>query len=116
MLNLNHKNLDVYKKTIELVKHIYKITVHLPKEEMFGLTSQIRRAAISVPSNLAEGAARKSKVERKRFFEISRASLVELDTQIEIAIGLKMLDKNQIIDLEELMNHNFALISKLIAS
>lgn len=116
MLNLNHKNLNANKKAIELVKHIYKLTAHLPKDEVFGLFSQMRRAAISVPSNLAEGSARKSKVERKRFYEISRASLVELDTQIEMAIELKMLNKNSIIDLEELMNHNFALISKLIVS
>lgn len=116
MLNLNHKNLEVYKKAKELVKLIYKITTQLPKEEMFGLTSQIRRAAISIPSNIAEGAARKSKIERKRFYEITRASLVELDTQIEITIELEILNKNSLQDLDNLVNHNFALLSKLIVS
>ncbi len=116
MLNLNHKKLDVYKKAIELVKMFYVTTFQLPKEEMFGLISQIRRAAISVTSNIAEGAARKSKVERKRFYDISRASLVELDTQFEIADELKILNKDSLVELEKTINANFALLSKLITS
>lgn len=116
MLNLNHKKLNIYRKAIELVKEVYKVTAKLPREESYGLTSQIRRAAISIPSNIAEGAARKSKIERKRFYEISRASLVELDTQIEIALELKMLEKKYIENLAELINHNFALLSKMITN
>jgi four helix bundle protein len=80
MLNLSHKDLEVYKISLLLVKEIYKLTRSYPKEEQFVLVTQLRRAAISVCSNLAEGAARKSGREKKRFYEISRSSLVEIDT------------------------------------
>ena len=98
MLKLNHKKLEVWNKGIELVAEIYMITKFLPKEEIFGLSSQLRRASVSVISNIAEGSARKSSLERKRFYEISRSSLVEIDAQIEIAhrlsISIKIILKN----------------------
>lgn len=74
----------------------------------------MRRASISISSNISEGASRKSTVERKRFYEIARSSLVELDTQIEISIELNYLDQNNISGLNELLNANFALLSKMI--
>lgn len=114
MLNLNHKKLDIFKKSIQLVKRVYKLSSTLPKEELFGLTSQMKRAAISVPSNIAEGCARKSSIERKRFYEISRSSLVELDTQLEIACELKMLDSQILDELDDNINHVFALLTNLI--
>ncbi|HKJ69171.1 MAG TPA: four helix bundle protein [bacterium] len=80
MLNLNHKKLDVWNKSIKLVKEIYAITEHFPSSEIYGLTKQLRRAAVSIPSNIAEGSSRSSSIERKRFFEISRSSLAEIDT------------------------------------
>lgn len=89
MLNLAHKQLDVYKFSLNLVKEVYILTKTLPKEEQFALVSQLRRAAISVCSNIAEGSARSSKPERKRFYEISRSSLVEVDTQFEITLILE---------------------------
>ena len=81
---------------------------------MFCLTNQIRRAVISVPSNISEGASRKSKIERKRFYEISRSSLVEIDTQIEIALLLEYVEIKNINDIEELMSHLFSKLSRLI--
>lgn len=114
MLNLKHKKLKVWKKSISLLKEIYKITKKFPPEEKFGLTNQMRRASISISSNISEGASRKSTVERKRFYEIARSSLVELDTQIEISIELNYLDQNNISGLNELLNANFALLSKMI--
>jgi four helix bundle protein len=86
MLNLSHKKLDVYKIACELVKEVYKHTKNYPPDERFVLVTQLRRAAISICSNIAEGCARISKPEKKRFLEISRSSLVEVDTQIEISL------------------------------
>jgi len=82
MLKLNHKKLEVWKASIELVTDIYRITNSFPISELYGLVNQVRRAAISVPSNISEGAARKSAAERRRFFEISRSSLSEIDTNV----------------------------------
>jgi len=81
----NHKDLNVWKKSIDLVDIIYKMTKSFPKEELYCLTSQIRRSAISVPSNIAEGAARSSKKEFIQFLYIALRSLSELETQIIIA-------------------------------
>jgi four helix bundle protein len=115
MLNLNHKNLNVWKLAMDLVTKIYKMTAGFPKEEMYGIISQIRRASISVPSNIAEGASRSSGKERKRFFEISRSSLVEIDTQLEIALKLNYCSQSDLTEISEQMNHLFASLSKLIS-
>lgn len=116
MLDLRHKNLDVWKAGIELSVISYKITQGFPKEELYGLSSQIRRAAISVPSNIAEGVARSSPKERKRFYEISRSSLVELDTQFEIAQNLNYLNQVDLEEIDERVNHLFAMLSNFIAN
>ena len=116
MLKLNHKNLDVWKVSMKLVKEIYLTTKSFPKEELFGLVSQMRRAAVSIISNISEGAARKSKIERKRFYEIARASLVELDTQIEISLELDYFRRDATSNIDKLLNHIFALLSNLIKS
>ncbi len=113
MLKLNHKNLTVYKKSIELVKVVYLLTSEFPTAERFGLQSQLRRASISVASNISEGSARKSITERKRFYEIARSSLVEIDTQIEISIELSFLKKEQTNLLEKLTNEIFAMLSAM---
>lgn len=113
MLKLNHKKLTVWIKSIQLVKIIYSITTRFPKEELYGLTSQLRRASVSVPSNIAEGAARRSKDERSRFYEIVRSSLVEIDTQIEISLELEYFERNEIRELEKLANEIFAMLSAM---
>jgi four helix bundle protein len=114
MLKLAHKDLDVWNFSKQLVMEIYRITSCFPKEELFGLTNQLRRASVSVISNFAEGSARKSFIERKRFYEISRSSIVEIDTQIEISISLGLVKNEDIKNLEEILNHLFAMISKMI--
>ena len=96
MLELYHKNLKVYQRSLHVVSEIYSITQSFPDHEKYGLVSQLRRSAISIPSNIAEGAARKTSKERKRFYEISRSSLVELDTQIELSINLGYIKNHQI--------------------
>ena len=77
-----HKDLEVWKNSIDLVVLIYSLTSTFPKEELFCLSSQIRRAAVSVPSNISEGAARNQKKEFIRFLQISMGSLAEVDTQL----------------------------------
>ena len=78
-LKLNHQKLEVYQSSRMFVLECYKLTKILPPEEKFGMISQIRRAALPVHLNIAEGASRKSEVERKRYFEIARGSIVEID-------------------------------------
>ena len=90
---MDHKSLDVWKESITLVKEVYKLTSDFPKEERFGLISQIRRAAVSIPSNIAEGCARNSDKELIQFLYISLGSLSELETQFIIANELGYISK-----------------------
>jgi four helix bundle protein len=96
-----HKDLNVWKESILLVTLIYEKTKSFPKDELFGLTSQIRRSAISIPSNISEGAARESNKEYLRFLYIAQGSISELDTQLIIADNLNFLSKADYIMLNE---------------
>ncbi len=95
---MNHKDLDVWKKSMDLVEVIYKLTQQFPDAEKFGLISQMRRAAVSIPSNLAEGVARKGDKELIHFLHIALGSLLELDTQYLIAVRLNFTEKNDSIE------------------
>ncbi len=86
-----HRDLLVWQKSIALVTDIYRVTRSFPREELYGLSSQIRRAAVSVPSNLAEGHGRNSRREFRQFIGQARGSLVDLETQLEIARNLGYL-------------------------
>lgn len=114
-LKLNHKNLEVYKVARELVKECYKITQSLPTDEKFVLGQQIRRAALSVKLNIAEGASRKSEIERKRFIEISRGSVIEIDAAAETIIDLGYMNIKELENLGKLLNSCFALQSKMLS-
>ena len=114
MIELNHKKLNVYAHSVEMVSEVYRLTEHYPKSEAFGLVSQMRRAAVSVISNISEGASRKSEKERIRFYEIARSSLVELDSQVEVSIKLGYLRSTSIQTLSNLANQVFALLSSMI--
>ncbi|MGM0546199.1 MAG: four helix bundle protein [Bacteroidota bacterium] len=116
MINLSHKKLDVWRASIKLTAIIYELTLLFPKHELYGLTSQLRRASVSIPSNIAEGAARRSPKERCRFYEIARSSLVEVDTQLEIAQKLNYLSDKELIKVENELEHIFAMLSNLIKS
>jgi four helix bundle protein len=83
-----HKDLEIWKRGMGIVQEIYKLTTAFPREEIYGLTSQIRRSAVSFPSNIAEGAARSSDKEFIKFLYISLSSLSELETQLMIAENL----------------------------
>jgi four helix bundle protein len=95
---MNHKNLEVWKKSMDLVVQVYQITNLFPDTEKFGLTSQMRRAAVSIPSNIAEGAARKSDKEFIQFLYIALGSLAEVETQYLIAIRLQYLNEDLKVD------------------
>ncbi|MFP4487014.1 MAG: four helix bundle protein [Campylobacterales bacterium] len=84
--NCSYRNLIVWQKSMELAKQVYLKTKNFPKEELYGLTSQIRRCAVSIPSNIAEGRGRQSNKEFVRFLQISLGSLFELQTQLELAL------------------------------
>lgn len=110
-----YKNLIVWQKAMSLVTEIYKATSSFPKEEIFSITSQIRRCSISVPSNIAEGFGRKHKREYWRFLLISRGSLYELQTQIEIAGNLTFINENKLIELISHCNEIEKMLNKLIS-
>jgi len=114
MIKLNHKKLDVWKVSIEMSISIYRLTQNFPQHELYGLVSQLRRAAISVCSNLSEGSARSSKKERNRFYEIARSSIVEIDTQLLIARKLSYIKESDLLEVSELLNKTFAMNSNLI--
>lgn len=96
-----HKDLEVWKRSIDFVTLIYEETKKFPKEELFGLVSQIRRSAVSIPSNIAEGAGRRGKLEFRHFLYIALASGSELETQLLISGNLKYIDS---IKQEELLS------------
>ncbi len=97
-----------------LVKMIYEITTLLPDDERFGLISQMRRASVSVPSNIAEGSARQTKKESVQFYSIARGSLTELDTQIELCANLDLLSGTRIAEVSEKVETVGALLNGLI--
>ena len=94
----NYKNLVVWQKSMVLTLNIYKIVKKLPKEEMFALSDQMRRAAVSIPSNIAEGCGRRLQGELKYFLRIASGSAAELETQMQICLNLGYLQSE---DIEE---------------
>lgn len=106
-----HKKLIVWQKSIELVTEMYRITEGFPAKEGFGLTAQMRRAAISVPSNIAEGLTRKTTKDKLHFLNMAQASLSEIDTQIEISRRLGYLAdevqeqiESKLVEVEKLLS------------
>jgi four helix bundle protein len=96
----DHEKLDVWKKSMKLVTEIYQISQKFPKEEIYGLTSQMRRSAISIPSNIAEGKGRHTNPEFCQFLIHARGSLLELETQLQIACNLGYLESRKSDDLK----------------
>ena len=113
---MTHKDLDVWKKSIEFVTSLYNITREYPREELFGLVSQMRRAAVSIPSNIAEGACRKGKIEFKHFLYVALASGAELETQIIILGNLNYIQKDKQTKTLEELNTISKMIQGLIKS
>ena len=106
----NFKELLVWQKSINFVTGIYELTNDFPKDEMYGLTSQIRRASISIPSNIAEGNSRRSVADYLQFLKIARGSCAEVETQLIIARNLKFLSEEHYLKL----NQDIIEISKML--
>ena len=101
MNDFYYRNLNVYQKSMELVANVYRLSKYFPDEEKFGLSNQIQRAVISVPSNIAEGMGRFSNKERVHFLEIANGSLMEVMCQLEAALLLGYISQDQ-FDKQEL--------------
>ena len=106
----NYKNLEIWQRSVKLATDIYEISKSFPVEEKYGLISQIRRCAVSVPSNIAEGAGRDSNKDFKRFVNIAYGSLCELETQLIIAQNLELINldthstlEDEIIEIQKMM-------------
>ncbi len=113
-LTLSHTKLTVYQYSESLTLECYRVTRYFPQDERFAIVQQIRRAALSVHLNLAEGASRKSIAERRRFFEISRGSVIEVDTALQIAVSLNYITIDEIKKLGELIIQTFKLLTGMI--
>ena len=98
MKTKSFKDLIVWQKSYKLVLEVYKMTGTFPKSEVYGLSQQMRKAAISIPSNIAEGYGRKHKTEYNQFLSIAYGSLLELETQFLLATDLKYVSKNQTVE------------------
>jgi four helix bundle protein len=115
MNSFNYKKLIAWQKSIELTVQIYLLTETLPKNEEYTLKSQLRRASVSVSSNLAEGSARTTEADRKRFYTIARSSIIEIDSQLETCVKLKYLTENDCNGANPLIEEIYRITSKLIS-
>lgn len=113
MIN-SYKDLIVWQKSMDLVTNIYKLTDNFPKSEIYGLTSQIRRASVSIPSNIAEGRRRGSKADFKHFLIIAYASGAELETQIEISKRLEYTQKQNYTIIDSLLNEVMRMLNTML--
>lgn len=113
-LTLNHQKLDIYGISRQFVSECYKLTKELPIQEKFGMITQIRRAALSVHLNIGEGASRKSPAERKRFYEIARGSVIEIDAALDVANDLNYVTVAEARNLGSVMISCFRLLTRMI--
>ncbi len=110
----SYKELKVWNKAIDLTIKIYQLCKYLPKEETYGLSDQMRRSVVSVPSNIAEGQARNSTKDFMRFFYIAQGSRAELETQLEICKKLNFIPLNEVVMAENLSSETGRMIRNLI--
>ncbi|MBQ9487934.1 MAG: four helix bundle protein [Selenomonadaceae bacterium] len=115
MAIINYRDLNVWKKSMDLVVEIYNLVKLFPKYETYGLSDQMRRAAVSIPSNIAEGQGRNSTAEFVRFLNIARGSCAELDTQLEVCIRLEYVNKSDISKVIELCQIVGKMLSAMIS-
>ncbi len=112
-----YKNLHIWQKSMDLVDNVYILTKEFPREEIYGLTNQIRRSAVSIPSNIAEGAGRNSNPQFSNFLSFSNGSTLELETQLIISNRQGYLKEKDLIEMtqliEDIQKMNYKLQSKL---
>jgi four helix bundle protein len=112
----SHRDLIAWQKAMDLVVSVYKLSKGFPKEELYGLTSQLRRAAVSIPANIAEGQGRRSKAEFKQFLGNARGSLLELDTHLELALRLEYLCLKEHALIQEQLREVGRIVNGLLRS
>lgn len=112
----SYRDLIVWKKGVSLVTLVYKVTDKFPKSEMFGLTSQMRRASVSIPANIAEGYARKHRAEYIQFLRIAYGSGAELETYVAVLKDLGYVSDSTIVSLDESLAEIMRMLNKLISS
>jgi len=110
----DYRDLKVWLKGIEIVDKVYTVTTTFPREELYGMVIQMRKASVSIPSNIAEGFVRQHNKEYKQFLYISLGSCAELDTQLIIAHRSKYITKNKLEELAEDINHESRMLVSLI--
>ncbi|MEO6728368.1 MAG: four helix bundle protein [Candidatus Dojkabacteria bacterium] len=110
----SYKDLIVWQKSITLVNQIYSVTKVFPREELYGLTNQIRRASVSIPSNIAEGSRRGTRKDYANFLRISLGSVAELETQLIIAINLNFLDEDSAKDIMNTLDEIGKILNTII--
>ena len=111
---MTHKDLDVWKQAMLLAQRVYVLTNDFPKSEQFGIVSQMRRAAVSVPSNIAEGAARQTNKEFIQFLYIALGSLMELETQLMLSVDVGYLSKENLESIQEDLTKQAKLLNGFI--
>lgn len=110
----SYRELTVWQKAFQITKDVYQITQHLPKSEQFGLSSQMQRSAVSIPSNIAEGQQRNNKKEYRQFLGIAKGSAAELETQLLLTQDIYKLDVSAILsELDQIQRMLFSLSKKL---
>ncbi|MDO8572369.1 MAG: four helix bundle protein [bacterium] len=112
----NYKDLIVWQKSMDLVTEVYKLTSNFPSSEVYGLVSQMRRAAVSIVSNIAEGSKRNTKKDFNQFLAIAMGSGAELETQIEISTRLKFADQSYFTSVNSLLNEVMRMLNKMVMS
>jgi len=111
----DYKDLQVWQKGIEIVDKVYEVTKNFPTEELYGLASQMRRASVSIPSNIAEGFVRQYTKEYVQFLYISLGSCAEIDTHLTIAKRRNYIDQTKLEELLEDINHELRMLTSLIS-
>ena len=115
-MSTGFRDLVVWQRSMQLAVTVYDLTKHFPREEIYGLTSQLRRSAVSIPSNIAEGQGRANPAEFRQFVSIARGSNCELQTQLELALALKLGDPASINSAQQLSEEVRKMLYGLISS
>jgi four helix bundle protein len=110
-----YKELEAWKKSMSLVTEVYTLTKGFPKEEIYGLTAQIRRAAISIPANIAEGMGRNHRKETIQFLHIARGSIYETDTLLTVALNVRIISGQQLLPVALMIEECIKILNGLIA-
>jgi four helix bundle protein len=110
----SYKNLESWKKAMQIVKEVYLLCKKYPKEELYALTSQTKRAAVSVPANIAEGCGRRTKKDTTHFLYISRGSLYELETLLNIAVMIEIISEDEFNKFTPIIDENLRILNGLI--